>query len=231
MSSIINIPPVSIHSPHARGDMSSGFTSCAQLDFNPLPSCEGRRASGILMRTATPFQSTPLMRGETGTRRAEARKPPEFQSTPLMRGETRARSTRRANGSNFNPLPSCAGRRRGGGQATRGDHFNPLPSCEGRPEPAPIPRRHENISIHSPHARGDGAGVKLEYQRDVFQSTPLMRGETAAAAMMNTLGIDFNPLPSYEGRLTIPPFVRFISTFQSTPLMRGETARAFSYSP
>ena len=35
---------------------------------------------------------------------------------------------------NFNPLPSCEGRREDRRDETRRDHFNPLPSCEGRRE-------------------------------------------------------------------------------------------------
>ena len=57
------------------------------------------------------------------------------------------------------------------------------------------------ISIHSPHARGDGRVVYATSYTSIFQSTPLMRGET-----------DKWP------RKIINP------SFQSTPLMRGETA-------
>ena len=58
-------------------------------------------------------------------------------------------------------------------------NFNPLPSCEGR---------HELD--------------KIAAKRDIFQSTPLMRGET-------------NTIAKKEG---------IFAPFQSTPLIRGETA-------
>ena len=60
------IVDISIHSPHARGDFVIAGTRQAAVDFNPLPSCEGRRdKSFALTATVKVFQSTPLMRGET----------------------------------------------------------------------------------------------------------------------------------------------------------------------
>ena len=34
---------ISIHSPHARGDTDEHGVFYARIDFNPLPSCEGRQ--------------------------------------------------------------------------------------------------------------------------------------------------------------------------------------------
>ena len=56
------------------------------------------------------------------------------------------------------------------------------------------------ISIHSPHTRGDALAYWPALRFPRFQSTPLMRGETAAS----------------PARSAAMPF-------QSTPLMRGET--------
>ena len=66
-------------------------------------------------------------------------------------------------------------------------------------------RRLRQISIHSPHARGDIVADDVEFLTTQFQSTPLMRGETPA---------------TFGGHL---PKDRF----QSTPLMRGETDAQF----
>ena len=79
-----------------------------------------------------------------------------FQSTPLMRGETSARAFARSSSANFNPLPSC----------------------EGRPRRADERSQHFEISIHSPHARGDLTESHNCSPAFAFQSTPLMRGET-----------------------------------------------------
>ena len=212
------------------------------------------------------FQSTPLMRGETFTiiHKRNLRK---FQSTPLMRGET---SFSRQNSyttqisihsphargdfldrviigaaSNFNPLPSCEGRRlRGDNEKYRFGDFNPLPSCEGRPRRAETLPRSSSISIHSPHARGDGVarGRALEAQISIhsphargdpgttgpqgpqgeFQSTPLMRGETDALSVFK-FTLPFQSTPLMRGETHGIAHLDECSAFQSTPLMRGET--------
>ena len=56
------------------------------------------------------------------------------------------------------------------------------------------------ISIHSPHTRGD----------------PFLRSEWQCSRY-------FNPLPSHEGRRAISSTGSASQTFQSTPLTRGET--------
>ena len=124
---------ISIHSPHARGDINHAIPTHAAIGF---------------------------------------------QSTPLMRGETSSISFFHAQVHDFNPLPSCEGRPHRTAHRFTSSHFNPLPSCEGRP-----------------------ADSRKAVAVQVFQSTPLIRGETFASAS-----------------------TRATSTlFQSTPLMRGET--------
>ena len=61
--------PISIHSPHARGDCAEVLTAMLANHFNPLPSCEGRRLAAVAAADRKRFQSTPLMRGETQDRR------------------------------------------------------------------------------------------------------------------------------------------------------------------
>ena len=78
------------------------------------------------------------------------------------------------------------------------------------------------ISIHSPHARGD-AHVDVE---TVFISisihSPHARGDATTCSSASPL-YNFNPLPSCEGRLLSKCLRHSTATFQSTPLMRGET--------
>ena len=62
------------------------------------------------------------------------------------------------------------------------------------------PRDNVQISIHSPHARGDTEIEKLITLAKKFQSTPLMRGETICWRRREPFHINFNPLPSCEGR-------------------------------
>ena len=126
------------------------------MDFNPLPSCEGRLTEILnYMGVFSDFNPLPSCEGRPigAFITAIARK---FQSTPLMRGETHSRAYTGKSLDNFNPLPSCEGRRK-------------------------LTRYKSNgvaISIHSPHARGDQGKANHNHLSNVFQSTPLMRGET-----------------------------------------------------
>ncbi len=56
---------ISIHSPHARGDKRCTPSTLRIGNFNPLPSCEGRRGSIPPRAEQQEFQSAPLSRGET----------------------------------------------------------------------------------------------------------------------------------------------------------------------
>ena len=198
---------ISIHSPHARGDSFTAF----QIFFHVL------------------FQSTPLMRGETGV--------------------LQFRNTIRAN---FNPLPSCEGRH--GCQGMHGRmvyYFNPLPSCEGRRftafqiffhvpfQSTPLMRGETiiitlgfyspEISIHSPHARGDPFMFIIHHILLISIHSPHARGDQNTFFKFYIIN-NFNPLPSCEGRLATSKFIAPEFPFQSTPLMRGETKTPFSNS-
>ena len=141
--------------------------------------------------------------------------------SPHARGDG-GRKTPRARPPNFNPLPSCEGRRLSIGRPSRGAYFNPLPSCEGRLTPVcrSISQRHFNplpscegrhktnattaaacyISIHSPHARGDQ--INRGYSRGMlyFNPLPSCEGRLSVNDFFNRYA-NFNPLPSCEGRL------------------------------
>ena len=124
--------------------------------------------------------------------------------------------------------------------------FQSTPLMRGETAVGPFLLGLPTISIHSPHARGDGASTLGGRRPNIrFQSTPLMRGETRCWAYNTLLGLfqstplmrgetltviaelipclDFNPLPSCEGRRTLSCKRLLCLLFQSTPLMRGET--------
>ena len=150
---------ISIHSPHARGDARHKNALVNQLNFNPLPSCEGRLSYKCDLSTFHVFQSTPLMRGETAQRSFEQDFGKISIHSPHARGDPspdnhqanhvisihspHARGDRNDHQGHFqhayfNPLPSCEGRpacrlR----QRLRVCYFNPLPSCEGRQHKLP----------------------------------------------------------------------------------------------
>ena len=147
---------ISIHSPHARGDVPVPLCHAGGLHFNPLPSCEGRRRILVVADSSSSFQSTPLMRGET-----------LFSLLPYLRIAY------------FNPLPSCEGRLNDGSRIENLMLFQSTPLMRGETAGGTGWVFGVLISIHSPHARGDAAGVRKEQKMSIFQSTPLMRGETA----------------------------------------------------
>ena len=103
----------------------------------------------------------------------------KFQSTPLMRGETLI----------------CAGVQ----PSTM--YFNPLPSCEGRHIRRQPIAHTINISIHSPHARGDLLAADLcTTALTISIHSPHARGDGHLFADLARQSY-FNPLPSCEGRL------------------------------
>ena len=110
--------------------------------FNPLPSCEGRLCAAC-----------------------HNKEHPEFQSTPLMRGETRTRTRRSLAHAHFNPLPSCEGRRSANCRHAMTFRFQSTPLMRGETLTEDVNGGTENISIHSPHARGDkmddGSWIKI----------------------------------------------------------------------
>ena len=123
---------ISIHSPHTRGDEEIEFLK-TKLDISiHSPHTRGDVSLGSVLHCVCKFQSTPLIRGETGScnrsilsvkyfnplpscegRRytlSQFKHDVLFQSTPLMRGETCIGYKIRRKRRYFNPLPSCEGR-------------------------------------------------------------------------------------------------------------------------
>ena len=181
-------PNVSIHAPHARGDLSSPPPSSVLSVFQSTPLMRGATTAFPISLTVLEFQSTPLMRGATLIGLITASPLLVSIHAPHARGDLPS--------SIYLLNPSC---------------FNPRPSCEGRlAVPAKL-HAGARVSIHAPHARGDLVGRVLEVvarvsihaphargddrerhhalRRPGFQSTPLMRGATARCC--ETLNITY----------------------------------------
>ena len=145
------------------------------------------------------FQSTPLMRGETSARAVYREAVQISIHSPHARGDSVKLSWSGATADfnplpscegrlkqlksymmsyHFNPLPSCEGRQPSINKGFDVLHFNPLPSCEGRPvkRSACLPTRYFNPL---PSCEGRHKGEPFTAHNILFQSTPLMRGETA----------------------------------------------------
>ena len=79
--------PVSIHAPHARGDRVPQTSTTSCRSFNPRPSCEGRLTPSASPTRASPFQSTPLMRGATTRDKEPSWLKPVSIHAPHARGD------------------------------------------------------------------------------------------------------------------------------------------------
>ena len=186
--------------PPIRGETLRIIARRPRGNFNPLPSYEGR-----LGFVHHPFRPrvisihSPHTRGDTcwkswrrrkthfnplpsheGRRKYHQGKPvhARFQSTPLTRGETLTAAIK-PESTKFQSTP-----------LTRGE-TRPLRQCVNPSA---------DISIHSPHTRGD------------YTAHPSPKW-----------AYHFNPLPSHEGRHALVARVDALAKFQSTPLIRGET--------
>ena len=171
---------ISIHSPHARGDDGRLRRRFENENFNPLPSCEGRRLAALVDVQPVDFNPLPSCEGRPASLLPFASSA-AFQSTPLMRGETFFLQFRRGTRSISIHSPHA----RGDGLFCRvltGDGISiHSPHARGDLFGHFVPSI-RTISIHSPHARGDPAAAPMIGGGGLFQSTPLMRGETPATA-------------------------------------------------
>ena len=124
---------ISIHSPHARGDIIQKDVGKRPIFISiHSPHARGDTKDKNAGLRAIAFQSTPLMRGETLTASWHGVLSKNFNPLPSCEGRRSTVSSPFSPLFNFNPLPSCEGRLRGLKLVYGNRHFNPLPSCEGR---------------------------------------------------------------------------------------------------
>ena len=143
--------------------------------FNSRPSCEGRPLKDVGIKNARVSIHAPHARGDVRVLAATEKPdvsihaphargdrivvssllPMMFQFTPLMRGATKVIVTGAAN--------LC---------------FNSRPSCEGRPDYGRLDHV-EEVSIHAPHARGDGRNRRPP-RTGGFNSRPSCEGRRTA---------------------------------------------------
>ena len=224
---------ISIHSPHARGDVAvrlfvqrrAEFQStplmrgetcppCGRLaaaeHFNPLPSCEGRPSLQRIKMKSSKFQSTPLMRGETrGPRKPIYARMYISIHSPHARGDDGMEWIAAGKSISIHS-PHARGDPHSLAYHLPRENFNPLPSCEGRLILPPILRAQFSISIHSPHARGDFTRVRLTKTGRYFNPLPSCEGRLRWISVSSGY-THFNPLPSCEGRQHKPPKIRLDS--------------------
>ena len=193
---------ISIHSPHTRGDSLSRSFTFTGLNFNPLPSYEGRQIFAVCAISAGYFNPLPSYEGR-----------PHLLFHPAPAGY-------------FNPLPSYEGRHLQAYQVSLHMLFQSTPLIRGETLQHSRILQALQISIHSPHARGDMTSADTAAACYISIHSPHARGDFSVICLKSS-GAYFNPLPSCEGRLELARTMRRLNRFQSTPLMRGETFAAF----
>ena len=232
--------------PLSRGEtIFSQYNLSFSINFNPLPSHEGRRTSGNgkpenhhisihspLTRgdwSRSTYDTayhisihSPLTRGDE-THYWVERKAGILQSTPLSRGETLIRPASTPPAVFFNPLPSHEGRPLYPSNPSFTLFFNPLPSHEGRRRSGQYGGNLGNLQS-TPLSRGETViPCPVEYQCLLFNPLPSHEGRRHSPVCCRYSEYFFNPLPSHEGRLSKSSRIGSILTLQSTPLSRGET--------
>ena len=186
---------ISIHSPRARGDLPMYAKRRHATDFNPLPSCEGRPNA--------PHKPIPISKISIHSPRARG----DILIFLLIYKEGISIHSPHVRGDRL-----CLT----GGEL--GIYFNPLPSCEGRPQGRGGNGDKMGISIHSPHVRGDQRPRGRPAKEDISIHSPHVRGDAQTQTSTGHT-LDFNPLPSCEGRLRPGVSSLLFFAFQSTPLM------------
>ena len=147
-----------------------------------------------------------------------------LQSTPHMRGATIDPSKSASARADFNPRPTCVGRRFLWVVASqsRAD-FNPRPTCVGRQfaeTKSPVVLRLQS----TPHLRGATVSLPASMLSNIrLQSTPHMRGATRRLYGRRPWCFHFNPRPTCVGRRPNIATHDDLGKLQSTPHIRGAT--------
>ena len=173
---------ISIHSPHARGDVNDQTGA-----VNIFISIHSPHARGdtITLESAIEHQisiHSPHARGDASSRKWANQVKISIHS-PHARGDICCKYFSSAILISIHS-PHARGDKSPCRLCSCSSNFNPLPSCEGRQDHLEDYTRDLNISIHSPHARGDRMTRQHSKRLLIFQSTPLMRGETVLMVMI-----------------------------------------------
>ena len=144
--------------------------------------------------------------------------------SPHARGDAGLPCRPRA-GNYFNPLPSCEGR------PVNFERLILLcmisihsPHARGDVQRQTRNRSANIISIHSPHARGDGLQYRQRRRRSYFNPLPSCEGRRGCCGTSSVQVSLFQSTPLMRGETIHTHGNIGVTLFQSTPLMRGETA-------
>ena len=168
---------ISIHSPHARGDLWEADCPRVVVISIHSPHARGDGVKPIIWRVGSLFQSTPLMRGETSGQ-SICGKIPLFQSTPLMRGETGSWMSQEYASIPFQSTPLMRGETKAAHISSTWPRFQSTPLMRGETTLAGCTENYFDISIHSPHARGDKTHIAMHVAASISIHSPHARGDS-----------------------------------------------------
>ena len=118
--------------------------------------------------------------------------------SPRTRGDT-TKATTQKELAYFNPLPSCEGRLADLSRSHYCFRFQSTPLMRGETTWEITRADIGDISIHSPHARGDIGNGRVDIPIRISIHSPHARGDENGVGT-NGRPNNFNPLPSCEGR-------------------------------
>ena len=150
------VKDVSIHAPHAEGDMGATVGSV-------IP---------------TKFQSTPPMRRATVRHRQDGHQSQVSIHAPHAEGDPCGDGAEEASG-RFNPRPPCGGRLRPLVFSRFEESFQSTPPMRRATGSTASKRRTYLVSIHAPHAEGDWRTMRLSSSITCFNPRPPCGGRHA----------------------------------------------------
>ena len=167
------------------------------------------------------FQSTPPLRGATGSPMSKHEAMVISIHAPLAGGDSRRRRNSDGAG-DFNPRPPCGGRQRTDTVQTGNSEFQSTPPLRGATASPLKINLDIIISIHAPLAGGDRLHPRPLCGRAISIHAPLAGGDTSTLCAGSWRKY-FNPRPPCGGRRHLLLERRYLGLFQSTPPLRGAT--------
>ena len=169
--------PISIHSPHARGDKCFHDPLIGRPISIHSPHARGDNSAAFIRNSALISIHSPHARGDLPFRYMSSGFKISIHS-PHARGDQIPRSTP-SELTYFNPLPSCEGRPGSSAQIQLMQKFQSTPLMRGETISPHIIALVVLISIHSSHARGDDEIIDGLRDAHISIHSPHARGDSS----------------------------------------------------
>ena len=195
---LIQVRPVSIRAPRARGRPEWVNAVGRGVGFDPRPRARGRLAYGKLVVGDWRFDPRPRARGRL---------------MPWNCVSTRT---------GFDPRPRARGRRGASSSAAQTQAFRSAPPCEGATRCRGRCDGSGPVSIRAPVRGGDDMAIRFARYSGVSIRAPVRGGDAASDDASSPTGC-FDPRPRARGRhLTYPGLAYLISVSIRAPVRGGD---------